>query len=188
MLTLLSLGQPFPKVKRPVPGEAAPVEQPAGDKKLRQDLKPMQAESKQMHEWWCSLPGNSEKLPCLMHAMRDKPNDERRELQQKLRDQPVMADRTLAMDEMHTAWCDMKEHAEGVLCTQWRERRGRQKQPKEAPHPKKSEFVDMHTAFCALEENRAKTPCLMHLMKERQVSDEERKAMQAKMKEAPSRR
>jgi len=203
----------MPQVPEPVP-EKPQVPEPVPEKKPATGGLPagglLKGEGGAMHAWYCSQPGNEAALPCLVQQLRGLPKGaERDALQAKIREAPKGnwgrraegkgggAEGELALgpkgrdvvSTMHEGWCALKENAESALCFKWRESAQRRHAAAEEKrlHPAhhKSEYVDMHAAFCDENPKNAETvPCITHRLKSTAPSSAERDRLMEQLKAA----
>lgn len=185
----------------PLLARAPPEPQPVPGRGL------LKGEAGAMHAWYCGQPGNEEALPCLMQQLRSMPTGpERDALQLKIREAPKPSwgrgiegkggggDGAAQLgpqgrdvfSTMHEGWCALKENAESALCLKWREAAQRRQAAAEEKrgHPPhhKSEYVDMHAAYCDENPANAETfPCLTHRLKASTPSKAERDRLMAQL-------
>ena len=181
----------------PLLARAPPEPQPVPGRGL------LKGEAGAMHAWYCGKPGNEGSLPCLMQKLRTMPiGPEREALQLKIREAPkpnwgrkggggdgaaqLGPQGRDVVSAMHEGWCALKENAESALCLKWREAAQRRKaaaeEKKGHPPHHKSEYVDMHAAYCDENPANAETfPCLTHRLKASTPSKDERDRLMAQL-------
>ena len=148
-------------------------------------------EPMKMHAWYCSQQGNEEELPCLVQKLRSLPKGADRDaLQAKIREAPKGrgTDSRDAVSKMHQGWCALAENAESKLCLKWTQSAARRQEAaaerKKSP-THRSEYVDMHTAYCDENPKNAETfPCLTHRMRSTDAGSEERDKLLQQLKAA----
>jgi len=177
-------------------GQATQVPEPVKEKPKPWHLPgelsgPHAAEPLAMHAWYCGIAGNEEKLPCLVQKMRTMPEgEEKAALLAKIREVPKGGTGSReSIATMHDSWCAMEENAKSQLCVRWMESASRRKtaatERKEAP-TRKSEYVDMHMAYCDENPKNYETfPCLTHRLRAGTLSAEEKAKLLETMKELP---
>jgi hypothetical protein len=122
----------------------------------------------EMEEWYCSLEGTQDKLPCLQMRLQSAGKDDRKAMKAEMleamrarKDQDLMVS---AHDEMFERWC-AEGQGPGVgsePCDQWERRRSRRgdtgtRPPRSEAHEERMKMMEW---YCSDESNKEGINCL----------------------------